>query len=152
MPDNNAAKLFLRSIPGKLDEKNRLTIPKEWREQFEVDGKYVAMFYYPLGTIMVFPPTVVKRIADASERVLLSNPEGFTAISKLGEASDYITCDPAGRITLSGDLLKQANITKEFRFKGAFTTFQIASPNPPPPDTTSTDAQIFLRALKEIGL
>jgi DNA-binding transcriptional regulator/RsmH inhibitor MraZ len=152
MPANNAAKLFLGNFSGKLDDKNRLTIPKDWREQFEGDEKYVAMFYYPLGTIMVFPPTYTQKISDASDRVLLSNPEGFNALSQLGKASDYITCDKAGRVILRDDLLKLANISKELRFSGSFKTFQISSPTPPPPDTTSADAQNFLRALREIGL
>ena len=151
MSTSNAAPLFLGNFSGKLDDQNRLTIPKACA-QFEGAEKYVATFYYPLGTIMVFPPTMVQKISEASERVLLGNPGGFAALSKLGGDSDYISCDKSGRIALRGELLKLANISQDVRFTGSFKTFQIFSPNQPPPDTTSVDAQSFLIALREIGL
>jgi DNA-binding transcriptional regulator/RsmH inhibitor MraZ len=152
MSANNAAKLFLGKFSGKLDDKNRLTIPREWRALFEGDLSYMAMFYYPFGTIMVFPATVIQKIAEVSDQVLLSNPEGFAALSTIGGDSSSISCDKAGRITLCDDLLKLAKITKDVRFTGSFRTFQIASTTPPPPDTTSPAAQQLLRGLKEIGL
>jgi division/cell wall cluster transcriptional repressor MraZ len=153
MPDNATAKLFLGKFPGKLDDKNRLTIPATWRAMFEDDEPYLAMFYPPTGSILVYPPTSAKKIAEAALNAKQSNVSGFKALRRLGGDSCPVTCDKSGRIILREDILQQANVTKEVRFTGAFSTFEIISTsNPPPPDETSDDARMLLEALEGIGL
>lgn len=145
-------KLFTGKHSGKLDDKNRLTIPASWRFEAEGDAAYLATYYPASGTILVFPPEMVQQIAEASSKVSLSDPDKHEAMSTLGENSITVSCDKSGRIILSESMLRQAGITKDVHFKGAFRTFQISAPKPPPADTTSPAAQRLLRALRELGL
>jgi DNA-binding transcriptional regulator/RsmH inhibitor MraZ len=143
---------FTGKFTGRLDEKNRLTIPAAWRASIAEGEDYLAMFYPPSGAILVLPPGMAEKIILASEQVPLSNHEGYAVLSRLGECSETVSCDKAGRVTLRGEMLAQARIEKEVRFTGLFRVFQILSTTPPPPDTASPDAEFFLRALGKIGL
>ncbi|MDR2981141.1 MAG: hypothetical protein LBV12_02710 [Puniceicoccales bacterium] len=145
-------KLFTGRHSGKLDDKNRLTIPAPWRFETEGDAAYLATFYPATGTILVLPPEMVQQIADAASRVALSDPDKHEAMITLGENSTTVSCDKAGRIVLNESMLRQAGITKDVLFKGAFRTFQISAPQPTRADTTSPESQRLLRALKELGL
>lgn len=145
-------KLFTGRHTGKLDDKNRLTIPAAWRFEAEGDAAYLATYYPASGTILVFPPEMVQQIAAASSKVSLSDPDKQEAMSTLGENSITVSCDKSGRIILSEVMLRQAGILKDVVFKGAFKTFQISAPEPPPADTTSPAAQRMLHALRELGL
>lgn len=145
-------KLFTGRHSGKLDDKNRLTIPAAWRFEVEGDAAYLATYYPASGTIMVFPPEMMQQIAEASSRVTLSDPDKQEAMLTLGENSITVSCDKSGRIVLSEMMLRQAGITKDVIFKGAFRTFQISAPEPSPADATSPGAQKLLRALRELGL
>ncbi|MDR1498071.1 MAG: hypothetical protein LBS59_06660 [Puniceicoccales bacterium] len=152
MDNQRKYKPFTGKFTGRLDEKNRLTIPASWRASIDNGEDYLAMFYPPSGAIMIFPPAIAGKITLASEQVPLSNHEGYAVLSRLGECSDTVSCDKAGRITLRPEMLAQARILREVRFTGLFRVFQILSTAPPPPDTTSPDAEFFLRALGQIGL
>jgi DNA-binding transcriptional regulator/RsmH inhibitor MraZ len=152
MPANATAKLFVGKFSGKLDDKNRLTIPATWRAMFEKDEQFLAMFYPPTASIIVYPPAATQKILEAASAVMPGNLKGFKAVRRLGGDSCRFACDTAGRFILREDMLQQANITKDVRFTGSFSTCEIISADPPPPDEASPDAQALLDALREIGL
>ena len=145
-------KLFTERYSGRLDDKNRLTIPAAWRFESDGDGSYMAMFYPARGTILVLPPDMVRQIMEASARVGLSDPDKQEAMITLGENSSMVSCDKVGRIVLGESLLVLAGIKREVTFKGAFRNFEISAPEPKTPDLTSEKARRLLRALKELGL
>jgi DNA-binding transcriptional regulator/RsmH inhibitor MraZ len=84
--------------------------------------------------------------------VTVSDPVKMDALSLLGANSIQVTCDKAGRITLNEHIVKEARLEREVIFRGAFTTFQLASPTPPKADRDSESAKAILRALRELGL
>jgi DNA-binding transcriptional regulator/RsmH inhibitor MraZ len=142
--------LFTGLHQGKLDEKNRVTIPAAWR--FDAEATFLAMFHPALGAIVVFPPSMAQRIHDAALQVTVSDPVKMEALSLLGANSIQVTCDKAGRITLNEHIVKEARLEHAVLFRGGFTTFHMASPTPPPADRESPAAVAILRALRELGL
>jgi DNA-binding transcriptional regulator/RsmH inhibitor MraZ len=142
--------LFTGIHNGKLDEKNRVTIPAAWR--FDGEATFLAMFHPALAAIVVFPPSMAERIRDAALQVTVSDPVKMDALSLLGANSIQVTCDKAGRITLNEHVVKEACLERDVVFRGGFTTFQIAAPVPPKADRDSEHARATLRALKELGL
>ena len=142
--------LFTGIHRGKLDEKNRVTIPAAWR--FDAETTFLAMFHPALGSVVVFPPSMAERIAAAASQVTVSDPVKMDALTLLGANSIQVTCDKAGRITLNDHIVKEARLEREVIFRGGFTTFQLASPTPPKADRDSESAKAILRALRELGL
>ena len=142
--------LFTGIHNGKLDEKNRVTIPAAWR--FDAEATFLAMFHPALGSIVVFPPAMVRRIFDAATQVTVSDPDKMDALRLLGENSVEVACDKAGRITLNEHVVRQAALGRDVVFRGGFTTFQITSVNPPAVDRDSERTLVILRALKELGI
>lgn len=144
--------LFTGIHHGKLDEKNRVTIPAAWRFEGGGETSFLAMFHPALGSIVVFPPAMVRRIFDAATQVTVSDPDKMDALRLLGENSVEVACDKAGRITLNEHVVRQAQLERDVVFSGSFSTFQIASPRPPKADRESESARTVLRALRELGL
>ena len=144
--------LFTGIHNGKLDEKNRVTIPAAWRVEGGGETSFLAMFHPALGSIVVFPPAMVRRIFDAATQVAVSDPDKMDALSLLGENSIEVACDKAGRITLNEHVVRQAALARDVVFRGGFTTFQIAAVNPPKTDRDSARTQVILRALRELGI
>ncbi|GBL27678.1 MAG: hypothetical protein RL759_741 [Verrucomicrobiota bacterium] len=152
MSIGSTSSLFTGIHHGKLDEKNRVTIPAAWRFESAVESGFLAMFHPALGAIVVFPPVMVKRISDAAQQVTVSDPDKMNALSLLASNSIQVACDKAGRITLNEHVVKEAQLGRDVVFKGGFTTFQILSKNPPVVDRTSEQTQTILRALAALGL
>jgi division/cell wall cluster transcriptional repressor MraZ len=144
--------LFTGIHKGKLDEKNRVTIPAPWRFDGASETTFLAMFHPALGTIMVFPPQMVQRIREAATQVTVSDPDKLNALRLLGENSVQVSCDKAGRITLNEHVIAQAALERDVVFSGSFTTFQIAAPVPPKVDREAESTRTVLRALRELGI
>ncbi|MDR2863613.1 MAG: hypothetical protein LBV54_07060 [Puniceicoccales bacterium] len=145
-------KLFTGKHTGRLDAKNRLTIPAAWRFEADGDEEYLATFYPAFGTILVLPPEKVRSIREASENATLGEPDVLEAMRTLGVNSASVSCDKAGRIILSESMLHEARITRDVFFEGGIRNFQISAPEPPPPDVSSPKAQRLLNALKALKL
>ncbi len=144
--------LFTGIHHGKLDEKNRVTIPAAWRFEGTAETSFLAMYHPAVGSIVVFPPSMVKRISDAALQVTVSDPDKMDALSLLGANSIQVSCDKAGRITLNDHVVKEAHLDRDVIFKGGFTTFQISAKNPPKTERDSERTRIILRALRELGI
>lgn len=144
--------LFTGIHKGKLDEKNRVTIPAPWRFDSAGEMTFLAMFHPALGTIIVFPPMMVQRIRDAATQVTVSDPDKLNALRLLGENSVQVTCDKAGRITLNEYVIAQAGLERDVVFSGSFVTFQISAPVPPKVERESESTRTILRALRELGI
>lgn len=144
--------LFTGIHHGKLDEKNRVTIPAAWRFEGSGEMSFLAVFHPALGSIIVFPPAMVQRIAAAASQVTVSDPDKMNALALLGANSVQVSCDKAGRITLNEHVVKEAGLGRDVVFRGGFTTFQISSPTPPRVDRDSESTRTILRALRELGI
>ena len=144
--------LFTGLHAGKLDDKNRVTIPSSWRSDDLERQRYLAVFHPAVGAVIVFPPAMVERIAAAASQVAISDPAKVDALATLGENSVEVSADKAGRITLNERIVAQANLGRDITFSGAFTTFQIRGARPPRPDRDSPQTRAILEALRQLGL
>ncbi|MFN7341505.1 MAG: division/cell wall cluster transcriptional repressor MraZ [Opitutia bacterium] len=152
MSNSSTHALFTGLHAGKLDEKNRVTIPASWRSDDLERQRYLAVFHPAVGAVIVFPPAMVERIAAAASQVTISDPAKVDALSTLGENSVEVSADKAGRITLNERIVAQANLGRDIAFSGAFTTFQIRGTRPPRPDRDSPQTRAILEALRQLGL
>lgn len=126
MPTENP-QFFVGQIDRKLDAKNRLTVPSDWR--FEADGKSVFLAIpNPNGCISVYPPAMVQKLIEAASQPYLSSPEKQRALMMIGRLSSKVSCDKAGRISLDARLLAHAGISSDAVLVGEFTKFNIWSP------------------------
>jgi DNA-binding transcriptional regulator/RsmH inhibitor MraZ len=151
-PNPHHQALFTGLHHGKVDEKNRVTIPAAWRSDELESQSYLAIFHPAVGSVIVFPPAMVARIAEAAQQVAISDPAKVDAMTTLGENSIEVSCDRTGRITLNDRIVTQANLGREVIFSGAFTTFHIRGQNPPRPDRDSPQTRAILEALRQLGL
>ena len=145
-------KLFNGTHPARLDEKKRLTIPAPMRFEGEGASAYMALFHPALGAIMVLPPEMVAKIYAAAGQLALSSPDKMDALNMIGELSQMVSCDKAGRVILGDDLLSRARIERDAVIKGSVSFFRIMAPVPPPPDRESDEAKRILAALAALGL
>ena len=111
-------KSFKGRHESRLDDKRRLTIPADWRFEGEGESSYLAFYHPAHAAIMVLPPKMKARIEAASERPeVISNPVMLRALERLGELSQDIVCDKAGRVMLRAEVLKAklAELEKSIR-------------------------------------
>lgn len=151
MPIENA-NFFVGEFRHKLDAKNRLTIPSDWR--FEADGRSVYLAIpNPNGCISVYPPDLVQKLIDAASQPNLSSPSKQRALMMLGRLSSKVTCDKAGRISVDTRLLSHAGISGEAVLLGEFTKFNIWSAEKlAEQDALPVPAEDISSALAELGL
>lgn len=123
---NASTDFFVGEFRHKLDAKNRLTIPSDWRFEADVRSTYLAI-PNPNGCISVYPPAMVQKLIEAAAQSTLSNPAKQRALMALGRLSSKVTCDKAGRISLDARLLAHAGISDEAVLIGEFTKFHIWS-------------------------
>ncbi len=151
MPNGNT-QFFVGEFRHKLDAKNRLTIPSDWR--FEADGRSVYLAIpNPNGCISVYPPEMVQKLYEAAAQPTLSNPAKQRALMALGRLSSKVACDKAGRICLDARLLSHAGITENAVLIGEFNKFHIWSEDKlaAEDEKNRLDADTF-SALAELGL
>jgi DNA-binding transcriptional regulator/RsmH inhibitor MraZ len=153
----NASMGFQGTIPGKLDDKNRLTLPAAWRDALTSGARYTAFFNPLVGFIVVYPSEqwrlILKETSDPVFQLL--NPDVLLAVQKLNSESVSLQPDDAGRFVwpkgYGTDLLERAGITgsaRDVEFLGIGANFGIRSrDNAPAPDSESASAREFLAAL-----
>jgi len=157
MSDEPASTGFQGTIPGRLDDKNRLTLPAAWRDALTSGARYTAFFYPLVGFIIVYPweqwRLILKKTSDPVFQLL--NPDVLLAVQKLNSESVSLQPDDAGRFVwpkgYGTDLLERAGITggaRDVEFLGIGANFGIRSKNnAPAPDRESAAAREFLAAL-----
>ena len=147
-----SAQFFSGEFSHKLDAKNRLTIPSDWRFEAEGGDVYLAL-PNPIGCITVYPPEMVQQLLVAARQSSLSAPEKQRALSALGRLACKVTCDKAGRICLDSRLLKHAAIEGDATLIGEFSKFHIWNPERlEAEDAKASDLASVFGTLAELGL
>jgi MraZ protein len=122
---NSPAPVFTGEFPHKVEGKNRLTIPADWRF-----GEEVELFLTPRTNkkcIGVFTRAEVDRLRTvATEKMSPADRANF--LDKFGRKMRRVVMDKAGRISLPEDLRTAFHIEKDVMFSGAVDTFNIWNP------------------------
>lgn len=133
MAENGVSEPFYNSsYRHGVDEKRRVQIPAKWRHgQGETE---FMLILWPNGgqadaCLLVLPPKVARALVDKLTAMPFGDPKAEALRRFLGEKSDTVTCDKAGRITLPESMARAAGIEKEAVMTGMFDRFQIWSPS-----------------------
>ena len=115
-----------------VDEKRRVQIPAKWRSP-AAETEYT-LILWPNGgrpdvCLLVLPPSVARALVDKLKAMPFGDPKAEALRRFLGEKSDSVTCDKAGRITIPEGMARAAGIEKEAILNGMFDRFQIWNPD-----------------------
>ncbi len=150
--DDSGAQFFCGQYPRRLDAKNRLTIPSEWRFKAEGSAVYLAL-PNPVGCISVYSPEMVGQLVEAARQSTLSSPAKQRALSALGRLACRVSCDKAGRIAIEPRLLEHAGISGDVVLVGEFTKFHVWEPSRLAlEDKKSQELGEIFDTLRELGL
>ena len=133
MPDTGQPEpLFNSFYRHGVDEKRRVQIPAKWRvPQSETE---FTLILWPNGAqkdacLLVLPPKVSRQLVEKLTAMPFGDPGAEALRRFLGEKSDTVTSDKAGRITLPEAMARAVGIEKEAVLNGMFDRFQIWNPD-----------------------
>ena len=122
--------MFLSTFENKLDKKGRVSVPASFRSHLSNLG-YNGVICYPSFNNPSIEACSQDRIEKISSTIDSLNPfdekRDFFATSILSESIN-LQFDTEGRISISTNLLKHANIKNSILFVGQGQTFQIWEP------------------------
>lgn len=115
--------MFLGTYTPKLDDKGRLTLPAKFRDALAgglmiTKGQDHTLAVYPRAEFEVM-------ITEKYENAQRGNPEARAFLRNLAAATDEQHPDAQGRITLSADHRRYANLVKECVVTGHFKFLEI---------------------------
>ncbi len=105
-------KYFTGRIEHSLDEKNRIRIPKKYRQEFPENEK-IYFVRYTKGCIAVFSESALAKRLEVLEEIKSNQPELQLAKRVILSAIEEIEEDKQGRTVLSAVMRKHAGITKD---------------------------------------
>ncbi len=134
-----------------LDDKNRLTIPSEWRHAHSEDDEFVAL-PHPDGYIAVLPPAEVDRLYEKAAAKNLSDSEAQDVLTQLFAHAQTLRFDKQGRISLDAALLGHAAVSKEAVLAGSLSKFAIWSPDRWAAKGDRMDPQTYRDLMRRAGI
>jgi len=110
----------------KLDERNRVAVPNDWRLDDSDDALYFA-WPYPEGYIQVLPREKFEELKRMQQRVPIHDKRGQRAFAIIFKNGEILTRTTQGRILLSKKILARVGIEPRstVRFIGSNDLFQI---------------------------
>lgn len=110
-----------------MDDKGRLTIPSAWRHAHAEEDTFLAT-PHPDGYIAVLPPAEVAKLHEKISALKSSDKDAQAFAARFFSQTQSFSFDKAGRIGLTGELLKHAGLEKDAVLVGSLTKFNIYSP------------------------
>src|ERR1700730_8267934 len=108
--------MFLGTYTPKLDDKGRLTLPAKFRDAL-AGGLMVTKSQD--HSLAVYPRRAFEELARKASRTSRSNPDARAFLRNLAAGTDEQHPDAQGRITLSADHRRYANLSKDCVVIGA---------------------------------
>src|SRR2546423_1530287 len=114
-----------------VDEKRRVRIPAKWRPA--TDGVEFALVLWPHNEkpdacLLVLPPKAFAEFVQKITAMPFADRKAEALRRILGEKSDRVPLDKAGRICLPESMASAAGIKDEAVLNGMFDRFQIWNP------------------------
>lgn len=122
--DSQPQTLYAGNFPRSIDEKNRLTIPSQWRrgeaEEFlilpEPHGEYL---------LVMSPEAFAKMTAEVEKNPTISAPERRVFLRQIHARAQHGSADKQGRIVLPEDVCKQLGLKGEVALVGGSSRFEV---------------------------
>lgn len=102
--------MFLGTYTPKLDDKGRLTLPAKFRDAL-AGGLMVTKSQD--HSLAVYPRAEFEKVAEEAAEEARVNPASRAYLRNLAAATDEQHPDAQGRITLSADHRRYANLSKD---------------------------------------
>ncbi len=134
-----------------LDDKNRLTIPSDWRYAHTEDDSFIAL-PHPDGYIAILPPSEVDRLYEKTALKNLSDSEAQDVLTQLFAYAQTLRFDKQGRFSLDPELLTHAGVTKDAVLAGSLSKFAIWSPERWAAKGQRMDAQTYRDLMRRAGI
>jgi MraZ protein len=114
-----------------VDGKRRLQVPAKWKPE---EGSQYTLILWPSGgtreaCLMGLPPAEMADLMQRLKAKAFGDPRTDALRRLIGENSDQVTVDKAGRICLPEGMMKQVGIEKEAVLVGLLDRFQIWNPD-----------------------
>lgn len=103
-------KYLTGSVEHALDNKNRIRIPKKYKDNF--DGETLFFVKYTGGCIAVFPKSALDERLESLKSIRSDNKDLLRAKRAILGAIEEIEEDTQGRTTLSAEMRAYAGIDK----------------------------------------
>ncbi|MDR1789726.1 MAG: mraZ [Opitutaceae bacterium] len=120
--------IYTRLFRHSLDEKNRLTIPSEWRWAHGEEEAFLAT-PHPDGYVAVLPPDEVEKLRAKISAMALTDREAQDVAARFFSGTSAVWFDKQGRILLTPELLAHAGIRSDAVLVGSGNMFKIYSPS-----------------------
>jgi MraZ protein len=114
--------MFLGTYTPKLDDKGRLTLPAKFRDVL-AGGLMVTKSQD--RSLAVYPRETFEQMARRASSASRSDPEARAFLRYLAAGTDEQHPDAQGRITLSADHRRYANLTKDCVVTGSVDYLEI---------------------------
>jgi MraZ protein len=115
-----------------VDEKRRVQIPAKWRPADET-VKFTLILWphngQPDSCLLVLPPDLFEQLVQKIKAMPFADPRAEALRRILGEKSDRVQIDKAGRICIPDWMATAAGINGEVVLNGMFDRFQVWSPD-----------------------
>jgi len=122
--------LFLSTFENKIDSTGRVSVPATFRASL-INSLYAGVILYPSFTAPCLEGMDYERmvaLCEASDNLDVFSEKNENLNSLLFAESRQAPFDSAGRISITADLLHQAQIKETALFVGKGKTFQIWNP------------------------
>lgn len=142
--------VFVGTFRHAVDEKKRLAIPAKWRAA----AKGAQEFYVlplPNHHLFVLPESAMDKMLERVDDISIGEYERRNVLRLITGDANGSPCDSQGRITLTEELLKHAEIEDEAVLVGVLKGFEIWSPARLEEVKRNTSAN-FAESAKQLGL
>jgi MraZ protein len=149
----NGTHVYSGGFDRTLDDKNRLTIPSQWRWPHTEEDTFLAI-PHPDGYIAVLPPArLAALLADIAGKKI-SDSEAQAVKARIFSEALSFTFDKQGRFGVTTELLGHAGIAAggEARLIGMGDTFNIMTPVRWARFKRETAGENFGEMMRRIGL
>ena len=132
MPNESNEPVYQSLYRFGVDEKRRVQIPAKWRPAEE--GTEFALILWPHNgqpdsCVLVLPPSAFSELKAKIRAMPFADRKAEALRRILGEKSDSVTLDKAGRMCLPETMAAATGITDKAVLNGMFDRFQIWNPD-----------------------
>lgn len=109
----------------QVDKKDRLGIPKRFREELEIDGEKRVVAVYLDKCIQIYPWKFWQQIMTVIVGLPALDPETRALQRVWGKITEETTLDSEGRLTLSPEIRTKAGIKEDVILVGAMNRLEL---------------------------
>lgn len=144
MPNESNEQVYQSLYRHGVDEKRRVQIPSKWRP--EQEGTEFALILWPHNgqpdaCVLVLPPAAFSELKQKIRAMPFADRKAEALRRILGEKSDSVQLDKAGRMCLPDWMAAAAGIQEKAALIGMFDRFQIWNPERYEGSRSAVDAQ-----------